>query len=96
MSTKDDHGYREDWDMTTEEGSLCFASCIHANLVGGEQNESDLTWLANYLRVNSSACRVRAALSRSEPEPLTQASIALQMLDAELRSTTTTRLPNEP
>ena len=65
MIMEDDHGYREDWDMTTEEGSLCFASCIHARLVGGEQDESDLTWLANYLRVNSSA---RTALSQPEPE----------------------------
>jgi hypothetical protein len=68
MTTKDDHGYREDWDMTTEEGSMCFASWIHTNLVGGEQKESDLTWLANYLRVNSSACRARAFLSQPEPE----------------------------
>lgn len=75
MIMEDDHGYREDWDMTTEEGSLCFASCIHARLVGGEQDESDLTWLANYLRVNSSA---RTALSQPEPEgPTVMEIIAL-------------------
>jgi hypothetical protein len=47
--------YRESWDITTEEGSLCFASAIYSRLVGGEQDESELLWLAEYLRVNSTA-----------------------------------------
>jgi len=84
MTTKDDHGYREDWDMTTEEGSMCFASCIYAKLIGGEQSESDLTWLANYLRVNSSACRARTALSQPEPEGPTDEELLAIAIESEL------------
>jgi len=54
--------YRESWDITTEEGSLCFASAIYSRLVGGEQDESELLWLAEYLRVNSTT------LAQPEPE----------------------------
>jgi len=86
MTTKDDHGYREDWDMTTEEGSMCFASWIHTNLVGGEQKESDLTWLANYLRVNSSACRARAFLDQPEPEGLTDEELEATARAAEIQN----------
>jgi hypothetical protein len=57
--------YRESWDITTEEGSLCFASAIYARLVGGEQDEPELLWLAEYLRVNSTT------LAQPEPEGLT-------------------------
>jgi hypothetical protein len=46
-------GYREDWDITSEEGSLCFASAIYSRLVGGEQDEATLQWLAKYLRANA-------------------------------------------
>lgn len=45
--------YREDWDIRSEEGSLCFASAIYSRLVGGEQDESALQWLAKYLRTNA-------------------------------------------
>ena len=45
--------YREDWDITSEEGSLCFASAIYSRLVGGEQDEATLQWLAKYLRANA-------------------------------------------
>ncbi len=47
--------YKETWDITTQEGSLCFASAIYSRLVGGDQDESELLWLAEYLRVNSTA-----------------------------------------
>jgi hypothetical protein len=46
-------GYREDWDITSKEGSLCFASAIYSRLVGGEQDEATLQWLAKYLRANA-------------------------------------------
>ena len=46
-------GYREDWDITSEAGSLCFASAIYSRLVGGEQDEATLQWLAKYLRANA-------------------------------------------
>jgi hypothetical protein len=45
--------YREDWDITSEEGSLCFASAIYSRMVGGEQDEATLQWLAKYLRANA-------------------------------------------
>jgi hypothetical protein len=45
--------YREDWDITSEDGSLCFASAIYSRLVGGEQDEATLQWLAKYLRANA-------------------------------------------
>ena len=45
--------YREDWDIRSEEGSLCFASAIYSRLVGGDQDESALQWLAQYLRDNA-------------------------------------------
>jgi hypothetical protein len=54
--------YRESWDIRSKNGSLCFASAIYARLVGGEQDESELLWLAEYLRVNSTA------LAQPEPE----------------------------
>jgi hypothetical protein len=46
-------GYREDWDVTSEAGSLCFASAIYSRLVGGEQDEATFQWLAKYLRANA-------------------------------------------
>jgi anti-sigma28 factor (negative regulator of flagellin synthesis) len=46
-------GYREDWDITSEAGSLCFASAIYSRLVGGEQDEATFQWLAKYLRANA-------------------------------------------
>jgi hypothetical protein len=45
--------YRESWDIKSENGSLCFASAIYSRLLGGEQDESALRWLAEYLRVNA-------------------------------------------
>jgi hypothetical protein len=45
--------YREDWDITSEEGSICFASAIYSRMVGGEQDEATLQWLAKYLRANA-------------------------------------------
>jgi len=45
--------HSEDWNIRSESGSLCFASAIYARLVGGEQDESELLWLAEYLRMNS-------------------------------------------
>ena len=50
-------GYREDWDITSEGGSLCFASAIYSRLVGGEQDEATLQWLAKYLRANAAPQR---------------------------------------
>jgi len=57
--------YRESWDIRSKNGSLCFASAIYARLVGGDQDETELLWLAEYLRVNS------AALAQPEPEGVT-------------------------
>jgi hypothetical protein len=54
VSATADDDYRENWNIRSESGSLCFASAIYARLVGGEQDESELLWLAGYLRVNSS------------------------------------------
>ena len=54
--------YRESWDIRSINGSLCFASAIYARLVGGDQDEPELLWLAEYLRVNSTA------LAQPEPE----------------------------
>ena len=47
--------YREDWDIRSEEGSICFASAIYSRLVGGEQDEGALQWLAQYLRANATS-----------------------------------------
>jgi hypothetical protein len=44
---------REEWDMSSKGGSLCFASVILSRLVGGELDEADVHWLAAYLRANS-------------------------------------------
>jgi len=57
--------YKEAWDITTQEGSLCFAGAIYSRLVGGRQDESELLWLAEYLRVNSTT------LAQPEPEGVT-------------------------
>jgi hypothetical protein len=62
--------YRESWDITTEEGSLCFASAIYSRLVGGEQDESELLWLAEYLRVNSTALAQPGAEGPTDEELL--------------------------
>jgi hypothetical protein len=52
--------YREDWDITSEEGSLCFASAIYSRLVGGEQDEATFQWLAKYLRANAAPHHISA------------------------------------
>jgi hypothetical protein len=62
--------YRESWDIRSINGSLCFASAIYARLVGGDQDEPELLWLAEYLRVNS------AALAQPEPVGPTEHDIA--------------------
>jgi hypothetical protein len=53
-------GYREDWDITSEAGSLCFASAIYSRLVGGEQDEATFQWLAKYLRANAAPQHISA------------------------------------
>jgi organic radical activating enzyme len=53
-------GYREDWDITSEAGSLCFASAIYSRLVGGEQDEATFQWLAKYLRANAAPHHISA------------------------------------
>ena len=49
-----DGEYREAWDMSSDQGSECFASAIISRLCGYEEVEEDLRlWLAAYLRVNA-------------------------------------------
>ena len=46
--------YREDWDMSSDEGSECFASAIISRLWGCGEVEPDLRqWLAAYLKANA-------------------------------------------
>jgi hypothetical protein len=58
--------YREDWDMSSDEGSECFASAIISRLWGYEEVEADLRqWLADYLKANALPTPdARAALAR--------------------------------
>jgi hypothetical protein len=60
--------YREDWDITSEEGSLCFASAIYSRLVGGEQDEATLQWLAKYLRANAAPHHI-TVMTDQHPRP---------------------------
>ena len=57
--------YREAWDMSSKDGSLCFASAILSRLVGMDAaDEADVQWLAAYLQANvpqrhPTTCRCR-------------------------------------
>ena len=56
--------YREDWDMSTTEGSQCFASAIMSRIVGVDNaEEEDRKWLAEYLKVNSAKMPTKPANS---------------------------------
>ena len=80
-------GYREDWDITSEGGSLCFASAIYSRLVGGEQDEATLQWLAKYLRANAAPQHITAMTDqhqhRATPE---QWAIFLETSEGNLSS----------
>jgi hypothetical protein len=70
--------YRESWDIRSEDGSLCFASAIYSRLVGGEQDESTLQWLAQYLRAN-------ATPHHHQPPMTNQHRATPEQIDARLR-----------
>ena len=58
----------ESWDIRSVDGSFCFASAIYARLVGGEHDESEVLWLAEYLRANSAIKPVPVAERLPGPE----------------------------
>jgi hypothetical protein len=58
---------REEWDMSSKGGSLCFASAILSRLVGGELDEAEVQWLAAYLRANSTPPRPAGAYPATHP-----------------------------